>query len=565
MLYSKLFGRSLREVSDEVRSRGHEYLLRAGFIRESSAGRFYMLPLGIRVQERVCRVIRDEIEQLGSQQISVPLLHPRELWEETRRTESVSFELMQVKDRSGRGFVLGGTAEEMVVALVRQFALSERDLPICLYQFSSKFRDELRARGGLLRTREFLMKDGYSFHTDRADFEQFYRRVGERYQRIFERLGLDAKLVAASNGYMGGDYAHELIVEHPIGESRYLVSEDGRYAAHEDVATFEREIMNADERVAEMRVQAAPRGVSIEEGMRLYGAPAWRQIKSLIYITDRNERVLVSLRGDLSVSEDKLLRALGCSAIRLATNEEVRECGSLVGFVSPVGSTLRRVGDYSLSTVRNFITGANQFERDTINVNYGRDFTVELLADIAVAQDGHKTVEGGSTLRERRGIEVGNIFQLGCWYSERMKGAAFTNSNGEKVPFYMGCYGLGVGRTIAAIAELHHDQVGLLWPQAAAPYAVHLIQLGSDPQVARYAQEIYQELAGAGIETLYDERELSAGVKFADADLLGIRVRIVVSARVMKSGQVELQSYRADEKQDCAREQLSQRVRGMLG
>lgn len=547
MRYSQLFGKTIREVSQDVRSKGHEYLLRGGYLRESSAGRMYMLPLGLQVQERVIKIIQEEMNRAGCQQILAPILHPRELWEETRRTESVSFELMQVNDRSGRAFVLGGTAEEMMVALVRQYALSERDLPFCIYQFSTKFRDELRARGGLLRAREFLMKDGYSFHSSRDDFERFYDLMGKTYLKIFERLGLSARLVAAGNGYMGGDYSHELIVEHEIGESRYLVSDDGSYCAHEDVAEFERENMNAGEALRDSRTVEAHRGPTIADGVKLYGEPAWRQIKTLIYITDTNEKILVSLRGDLDVSEAKLLRAVGCSTLRLATEQEVIELGSIVGFVSPLRLKLRKIGDLSLTTVRNLITGADEWQRDTVDVNYGRDFEVDVLCDIAVAHDGHRTTSG-HTLRERRGIEVGNIFQLGTWYSDRMRGASFTASDGGKRPFYMGCYGLGISRTIATLAEVHHDERGLLWPITAAPYDVHIIQLGSDAAVKTAAEELYKKLCDKGRSVLFDDRDASAGVKFSDADLIGIPERVIVSQRLLATQRIEMQRYRSSEK-----------------
>lgn len=545
MRYSTLFGKTIRHVSQDVRSRGHEFLLRGGFIRESSAGRFYQLPLGMRVQERVCQVIREEMGGMGYQQMLAPILHPRELWEETRRTESVSFELMQVSDRSDRRFVLGGTAEEMMVALVRQFALSERDLPVAIYQFSTKFRDELRARGGLLRAREFLMKDAYSFHTSKADFETHYARMAKTYERIFERLELNAKLVASGNGYMGGEYAHELIVEHPIGESRYLVSEDGSYAAHEDIATFEREVMNRDEEILDMKEVEARRGPTIQDGVTLYGEPAWRQIKTLIYVDNKGEKVLVCVRGDLEISEEKLLRAAECGSLRLATEAEVAELGSVIGFVSPLHLKLRSIGDISLTTVRNFITGADRWQRDTVNVNYGRDFSVDTLADIAIAQDGHRLADSGSILRERRGVEVGNIFQLGTWYSERMDGATYTASGGAKVPYYMGCYGIGVGRTVATIAEVHHDEAGLRWPRVAAPFRFHLILCGKDESTRARAESVYQSLLASGEEVLFDDRDVSAGVKFSDADLLGIPTRIIVSQRNAGDNALEVQRYRS--------------------
>lgn len=405
MRYSKLFGKSIREVSREIASRGLGFLLRGGFIRESSAGRYYMLPLGMRVQDRICRLVEEEMNQAGAQKILAPVLHPRELWEETKRTESVSFELMQVRDRSERSFILGGTAEEMMVALVRQFSLSERDLPFCIYQFSTKFRDELRARGGLLRVREFLMKDAYSFHANREDFEIYYRTMSDTYSRIFTRLGLTAHCVQADNGYMGGDYCHEFIVDHDTGESDYLVNKEGNRFIHQDIA----------DRTAEAGLQG------------------WTR---------------------------------------------------------------------------------------------------------------------------RRGIEVGNIFQLGTWYSERMKGADYAASNGARKLFYMGCYGIGIGRTLGSIAEIHNDDKGLCWPGTCSPFDFHLISLGHDSSVREAAEKLYGDLTTTGKSVLFDDRDVSAGVKFADGDLIGITNRIVVSRRLIEGGLVEMHERKSARKTEVRPEML---------
>ena len=496
------------------------------------------------------------MNRVGAQRILAPILHPRELWAETNRTESVSFELMQVKDRNQRDFVLGGTAEEMIVALVRQFAVSVHDLPFCIYQFSTKFRDELRARGGLLRAREFLMKDGYSFHASREDFEQYYQRMTDCYLRIFERLDLPAKVVSADNGYMGGDYCHEFIVDSPLGESRYLVSQDGSYLAHEDIATFKREELNPQEKLIPMSIAPAARGTTIAAGVDFYGQPAWRQIKSLIYLTDSGEPILAALRGDLEINQLKLQKILKCNELRLATEDEVQKLGSVVGFVSPLNLKIRRIGDLSLTTVRNFYTGADQWQLDTLNVNYGRDFTVDTLADIALANEGHLAVDTGSILREQRGIEVGNIFQLGTWYSQRMNGAEFTGSDGRKHPYYMGCYGIGIGRTLATIAELHHDDNGLCWPKATSPFELHLLSIGKEQETLHEAEKLYAELLTKEVSVLYDDRTVSAGIKFSDADLLGIPNRVVVSKRLVELGKVELQNRKTGLKNELTCSEL---------
>ncbi len=440
-----------------------------------------------------------------------------------------------------------------MVALVRQFSLSAKDLPFCIYQFSTKFRDELRARGGMLRAREFLMKDGYSFHASKEDFEAYYQQMSECYFRIFNRLDLPVRSVAADNGYMGGDYCHEFVVDHPLGESRYLVSEDGSYCAHEDIATFIREHMNSSEQELPITVAHAARGLSVQAGVEHYGQPAWRQIKSIVYVTDTEEAVLVSIRGDLEMNELKLQRLLGCNQLRLAGEDEIRALGSFVGFVSPLKLKIRRVGDLSLTSVRNFCTGADEWHKDTLNVNYGRDFVVDILADIALAKAGDVTVDSKSKLAERRGIEVGNIFQLGTWYSERMKGAEFMGADGRKHPYYMGCYGIGVGRTLSTVAELYSDEKGLRWPEASTPFSFHLIAIGNDAKVLDYADKMYQGMMSAGRTVLFDDRDVSAGVKFSDADLLGIAQRIVVSKRLVEQNRVELYSRFHERKEEIER------------
>lgn len=535
MRYSKLFGKTVKEVSGEVKLISHRLLYQAGFIRESTAGRYYFLPLGMRVQDKITAIVEEEMNRAGAQKLITPVLHPLELWEETNRTNSVGFELMTIKDQRGAQFALGGTAEEMMVDLARKFTVSYKDLPFNIYQFSQKFRDEKRARGGLLRVREFLMKDAYSFHTDEADFKKEYQSMWETYQRIFERVGLKTVVIESDNGYIGGDYCHEFVVESDAGESRYLIAEDRSYAAHEEVAVFRREPMNPDEEELPMKVQDAPRGPTIADGVKLYGQPAWRQIKTVVFVADGKEKVLVSLRGDLDVNEIKLKHVLKCIDLRPATAEEIAELGSAVGFVSPLKLTLKKVGDPSLTTVKNFYTGADAPQKDTLNVNYGRDFTVDILADIALPPPGCLS-EDGKKLIEGKGIEVGNIFQLGTHYSTRMAKAVFADKDGQGKPYYMGCYGIGIGRTLGTIVEAHHDDKGMLWPKSVAPFQVHLLSLGD---VAAEADKLYDELTAAGFEVLYDDRDERAGVKLNDADLIGIPLRLVLSERTLKEKSVE--------------------------
>lgn len=535
MRYTELFGKTVKEVSNEIKLISHKLLYQGGFIRESVAGRYFFLPLGIRVQDKIMKIIEEEMDKAGAQKMITPVLHPIELWEETNRTNSVGFELMSVKDQRGARFALGGTAEEMMVDLVRKFNVSYRDLPFNIYQFSQKFRDEKRARGGLLRVREFLMKDAYSFHADEKDFKKEYQKMWETYTRIFERCGLKTIPIESDNGYIGGDYCHEFVVESAVGESRFLMTDDRCYAAHEEVAVFRREEMNPDEKELPMEVKDAPRGPTIEDGVKLYNKPAWRQIKTVVFVTDQDEKVLVSIRGDLGINEVKLCHTLKCYQVRHATEDEIKKLGSVAGFVSPLKLKIKKVGDISLKTVKNFYTGADEYQKDTLNVNYGRDFEADIMADIALPPSNSITDEG-KRLMEGRGIEVGNIFQLGTHYSTKMSRAVFTDQDGREKPYYMGCYGIGVGRTMGTIVEVYNDEKGIIWPKSVAPYQVHLVYIGD---VIKDADKLYKKFLAKNIEVLYDDRDERAGVKLNDADLIGIPLRIVVSSRTLEKGNAE--------------------------
>ncbi|MFH0820976.1 MAG: proline--tRNA ligase [Candidatus Peregrinibacteria bacterium] len=544
MRYSKLFGKTSKEVSQEIKLASHKLLYQGGFIRESVAGRYYFLPLGIRVHEKIMRIVEEEMDKAGAQKLITPVLHPLELWEETNRTNSVGFELMTIADQRGAKFALGGTAEEMIVDLVRKFTLSYKDLPFNVYQFSPKFRDEKRARGGLLRVREFVMKDAYSFHADEADFKKEYQSMWETYTRIFKRVGLDTIPVESDNGYIGGDYCHEFIVESDAGESRFFTTEDGRHAAHEDVAVFKKENKNVGEPLQKLKVVDAVRGTTMEEGVKLHKLPLWQQIKDVLFVDEKGRYILAIIRGDFDVNETKLKKVTGAVELRHATDEEIRrDLKSEPGFISPIGikdniakgKQLVLVADDSLRTIVNAYGGANQLNKDSLNINMDRDYKPDKEADIALACEGHMALSG-KKLVEKKGIEVGNIFQLGTHYSSRMAKAVFTDQNGQLKPYYMGCYGIGIGRTMGAIVEIHHDDKGVIWPKSVAPYQVHLTSL---PGGEKEADKLYDQLLEAGMEVFYDDRDERAGVKFADADLIGIPLRLVISERTLKNKAVE--------------------------
>jgi len=546
MRFSKYFLRTSKNVSSSDKSVSAKLLKQAGFIRESTAGRFYFLPIGQRVQQKIMKIIKEEMDSAGCQEMTTPILHPIELWKETNRTSTVGFELMKVKDRRGAEFVLGGTAEEMFVDLIRQYKLSYRDLPLHVYQFSPKFRDELRARGGLLRVREFIMKDGYSFNRNEDDFRTEYEKMKGVYTKIFNRLELKTSIVESDNGYIGGEYCHEFIVESKIGESKYFVAQNSNYAAHEDVAVFKKEIKNKHDRKKALVEVEAKRGSTIKDGARFHNLPVWQQIKSVVFVDDKNRFVLAAIRGDFDVNEVKLKNIVKAITLRRAEDLEIRQkIKSEPGFISPVGIKknisgdvkLAIVADNSLQTIANAYGGSNRKNKDLLNINIERDYEPDIIADIALAKDGCKACDGLGALVEKRGIEVGNIFQLGCHYSNRMKGAVYTDADGKEKPFYMGCYGIGIGRTMAAVVEKHHDSRGIVWPDSLSPFQVQLIALnGANSK----ADKLYNEMIKKGIEVLYDDRDKTAGEKFADADLIGLPIRVLVSKKTLRRNSCEL-------------------------
>ncbi len=535
MLYSKLFGKTIKDTPKDATLTSHKLLYKAGFIRESTAGRYYLLPLGLKVQQKIQSTIKEEMDKAGGQELITPVLHPKYLWEETNRTSSVGFELMSIKDRSDFEFVLGGTAEEMLVDLTRKFQISYKDLPLNLYQFSIKFRDELRARGGLLRVREFVMKDAYSFHTNEEDFKKEYKNMMDTYTKIFNRVGLKTEIVESANGYIGGDYSHEFVVESEAGESRYFTDGEG-YAAHEDVAKFFLNDVGSDEKEKPMEDVLGKGIIGVEELAKFLKIPVEKTTKTILFETDKGETVAAAVRGGFDINEEKLAKIIGCRELKLALAEAVKKLtGAEVGYAGVLNlpKNVKVYLDESVANRKNFEMGSNKTDYHTINVNFGRDlpFPKEFY-DFKIAKEGF-VGPNGQKLIAKKGIEVGNIFQLGFHYSSKMKGAHFTAQDGSKKPYYMGCYGIGLGRTLATIVEVFHDDKGIIWPEAVAPYQVHIVGLDlEDKKVAEEAEKIYKLLQAEEVEILFDDRiGISAGEKFADADLIGIPYRVVISKR----------------------------------
>ncbi|MCX6810711.1 MAG: proline--tRNA ligase [Candidatus Berkelbacteria bacterium] len=549
MKASKYFLRTFKNVSDDEKIISAILLKRGAYIRESAAGRFYFLPLGQRVQQKIMAIIKEEMDSADAQEMLAPVLHPLELWKETNRTNTAGFELMKIKDRRGAEFALGGTAEEMFVDLVRQYDVSYRDLPFHLYQFSPKFRDEMRARGGLLRVREFLMKDGYSFDKDEESFKAEYEKMKKVYTNIFKKMGLETAIVEADNGYIGGEYCHEFIVNSEIGESKYFTSEDGSYSAHEDVAKFKKDTKNEDDEQKSLTEVEAVRGTTMQDGVDFHKLPLWQQIKDVMFVDEKNRFILAIIRGDFDVNEMKLKHLTSAATLRAATDEEIREVlQSEPGFISPVGikekidskAELIIVADDSLRTISNAYGGSNKKNLDLLNINIGRDYQPDIEGDIALAEAGFESAIGTGKLVEKRGIEVGNIFQLGYHYSSKMKGATYTDADGKEKPFYMGCYGIGIGRTMATLVEVYNNQKGIQWPKSVAPFAVEIISLNKNEEAEKLYQSLRAERGNLIDEVLYDDRETSAGEKFADADLVGAPIRIIVSEKSLVAGGVEI-------------------------
>lgn len=534
MKYSKLFPKTIKQTPQGATLASHKLLYQAGYIRESTAGRYYLLPLAMRVFHKIQGIIKEEMDRSGGQEMITPVLHPKSLWEETNRANSVGFELMSIKDRSEFEFVLGGTAEEMLVDLVRKFQISYKDLPFNLYQFSTKFRDEMRARGGLLRVREFVMKDAYSFHATDQDFKKEYKNMEQTYTRIFERMGLKTVVVESDNGYIGGEYCHEFVVESEVGESRFLTDGEG-YNAHEDVAKFVFENKTTDEKMKPYEEVLGKGIIGVEELAKFLEIPVEKTTKTLLFETDKGEVIAAAVRGDFDINEVKLLHTVGAYSLKLASVERVKKItGAEVGYAGILNlpPEMKVFIDESCANRTNFEMGANKTDYHSINVNFGRDLPhPKQFYDFKLAKDGFLS-PNGKKLIAKKGIEVGNIFQLGLHYSSKMAGAHFIDEKGQPQPYYMGCYGIGLARTLATIVEVSNDDKGIIWPESVAPFQAHLIGLDlEDPGIKSKAEEVYKRLDAEGIEVLFDDRNLRAGEKFTDADLIGIPWRVVVSKK----------------------------------
>ncbi len=541
MRLSQLFGTTLRETPSEAELPSHRLLLRAAMMRPLGSGIFALLPLGWRVFQKVQAIIRQEMDAIGGQETLMPVVNPADLWRATGRYDSVGPELLRFQDRAGRDMVLAMTHEEVLTHLVKTEIRSYRQLPSLVYHFQTKFRDEPRPRGGMVRVREFVMKDSYSLDADEDGLERQYQAHYRAYQNIFRRCGVEAIAVEAHTGMMGGSVSHEFMAESPHGEDTLFLCDACGYAANAEVAAFTAPSLPSEEPLPVEEV-ATPGATTIRAVADFLGVPTSKTMKAVFY--SAGERLIFAvIRGDLEVNEAKLCSALGVSEIAPADEETLRKAGIAAGYASPIGiQGATVVADPSIASGANFVGGANRPGYHYRNVNFPRDFKADIVADIASAYEGAPCGQCGAPLRAVRAIEVGHLFKLGTRYSEAV-GATFRDAEGNEHPVVMGSYGIGLGRLMAVIVEQHHDDYGIVWPPSVAPYDVHLVGLNLDDEtVQNAAEETYRALTEAGLAVLYDDRRESPGVKFSDADLIGVPVRLTVSQRSLAQGGVEVKA-----------------------
>jgi prolyl-tRNA synthetase len=542
MRLSRLFFTSLRDNPAEAEMASHRLLVRAGYVRQLGAGIYSLLPLGFRVSQRIEQVIREEMDAIGGQEMEMPVVHPADLWRESGRYAKIGPEMVRFKDRGGRDMVLAMTHEEVVADLLRDIVKSYRQLPAIVYHFQTKFRDEPRARGGLIRVREFVMKDSYTLDPDEAALEISYMAHYHAYEKIFHRLGLETVVVGADVGIMGGSLAHEFMVLNDAGEDTLVICDACGYAANQQIAAVAKPEPPAEEPRPTEEV-ATPETPTIASLAALLGVGEDRTAKATFFVTGDGRLLTAIVRGDFEVNETKLSNAVkAIGGLRPAHAEEIAAAGMVPGYASPIGASgTTVVVDDLVARSPNLVAGANRHGYHLLNVNVGRDFTPDLVVDITNARTGDACPQCGSPVALRQGIEVGNIFKLGTDFTEKL-GATYLAEDGSRRLIVMGSYGIGLGRVMACIVEAHHDEKGIAWPASVAPYAAHLVAIGAarDPAVAEAAEALYQRLTDAGVELLYDDRDESPGVKFTDAELLGMPRVVTISPRSLAAGGAEV-------------------------
>ncbi len=582
MKMSQLFGQTLRDAPTDAEVVSHQLLMRAGFIRPLGAGIFSYLHLAKRSLQKIESILRDEMDKIGGQEISMPVVQPAELWKETGRWVQIGSEMGRFKDKNDHDMVLAMTHEEVVADLVRREVQSYKQLPRLVYHIQTKWRDDPRPRAGLIRVREFTMKDSYSLDADWDGLDKQYRAHYQAYFNIYHRCGLDVIAVKSDTGMMGGKLAHEYMYLAPIGEDTLILCDACGYTANRQVARFQKPPANPEELKLIEKVRT-PECKSIEELANFLGVPKSRTAKAVFFMAtipegeDLTEKFIFAvIRGDMELNETKLANAVGARDLRPATEDEIRAIGAVPGFASPIalsprpssgekGVEVRIVVDDSIPSSPNLVAGANETDYHLLNTNTPRDYAPGIITDIAAADEGAPCPECGRLMRMSRGVEVGNIFKLGTRYSDAL-GCTFLDKDGQQKPVIMGSYGIGVGRLLACVAEEHHDEHGLVWPVTVAPCQVHLVLLRGKnaPQAEETADKLYAELQAAGIEVLYDDRDESPGVKFNDADLIGCPVRVTVSERALAQGGTEVKLRREQAKLIVPVERTAPHLRSVL-
>jgi prolyl-tRNA synthetase len=592
MKMSELFGQTLRDDPAEAEIPSHSLLMRAGFIRPLGAGIFSYLHLARRSIMKIEAILRDEMDRIGGQEISMPVVQPADLWKESGRWYSIGAEMDRFTDRNDHDMVLAMTHEEVVADLVRREVQSYKHLPRLVYQIQTKFRDEPRPRAGLIRVREFTMKDGYSLDSDWVGLEKQYRANYQAYFNIYHRCGLEVIAVKADSGMMGGKIAHEYMYLNSIGEDTLILCDNCGYSANRQVALFKK-AASLPEELKPIEKVHTPECKSIEDLANFLDVPKSRTAKAVFFMatmpeekgseavltvsgSGREQFIFAIIRGDMELNETKLSNAVGARDLRPATEAEIEAVGAVPGFASPIGlsrinprqapgTSCKVILDDSIPSSPNLVAGANEADFHLLNTNYPRDYAADLVTDMASAEADYSCPQCGHPLKAVRGVEVGNIFQLGTRYSDSL-GCTYLDRDGQPKPVVMGSYGIGIGRLLACVAEEHHDDYGLIWPVTVAPYQVHLVLLRGKnaPRVEETALRLYAELQASGIEVLYDDREESPGVKFNDADLIGLPLRLTVSERALAQNSVESKLRSASEKTMVPLEETLQKVREIM-
>ena len=568
MRASNLYAPTLRNTPAEAEIVSHQLMYRAGMIRKVAGGMYTFLPLGWRVIRKIEQIIREEMDAAGGQEIMMPILQPGELWQESGRWAAYGAEMMRMKDRHGRDFCLGPTHEEMITDLVRDELHSYKQLPLMLYQIQDKFRDERRPRFGLMRSREFIMKDLYSFDKDPEGMMVSYQKMYDAYSKIYTRMGLEYRPVEADSGAIGGGHSHEFTVLADAGESNIAYCSQCDYAASDEKAELKPETMPTEDALPLEKV-STPGTNTIESLCDFLKIPAEKTIKAVAYQTDTDELVLVFIRGDHDVNEVKVLNQVeGALELRMADEDVIQAAGGCPGFMGPIGikKGTHVFVDASVMNVQNGVTGANEKDVHYKNVNPQRDFDKDaiVIGDFRMVKEGDPCPHCGAPMKMTRGIEAGQVFALGTKYSAAM-GATFLDEQGKEQPLYMGCYGIGVGRTMAAAIEQNNDKDGIVWPRAIAPFevVVAVVNAKKDDQLA-YGEEIYKECQAAGIDTLLDDRKERAGVKFKDCDLIGYPLRVTIGPKAVEGDTIEIKVRKTGEVLTCQRGEYLAKVKELL-